>query len=91
MKAAELVAEDGQRDTNCHIIPTTMHIQCTSPGCSDVRGMIAGATTKASTAIGAVTEAQITRILVNEYCLELAAASSCTGGDCVLVIPSALA
>ena len=53
--------------------------------------MMAGATTKASTAIGAVTEAQMARIFVNEYCSELAGASSCAGSDCVLVMPSASA
>jgi hypothetical protein len=34
--------------------------------------MMAGATTQANRPIGAVTEAQIARILVKEYCLELA-------------------
>src|SRR5215218_5496306 len=44
------------------------------PGCRDVRAMIAGATTNARTAIGAVTAAQIPRILAKEYCAELSAA-----------------
>jgi hypothetical protein len=51
--------------------------------------MIAGATTQANTPIGTVTEAQMARILFNEYCLELAGMSSCTGSDCVFVMPSA--
>ncbi len=75
--------------TNCHISPTTMSIQCTSPGWTDVWGMMAGATTQASSAIGAVTEAQMAKIFFSEYCLELAGASSCAGSDCVLVMPSA--
>jgi hypothetical protein len=45
--------------------------------------MMAGATTKTSTAIGAVTAAQIARILVKEYCTESAGASTRAGNDCV--------
>jgi hypothetical protein len=66
-----------------------MSIQCTSPGWSDVWGMIAGATTQASNAIGAVTEAQMAKIFFSEYCLELAGASSCAGTICVFVMSSA--
>ena len=42
---------------------------------------MAGPTTKASTAIGAVTAAQIARILVREYCSEPAGASARAGSD----------
>jgi hypothetical protein len=51
--------------------------------------MIAGATTHASSPIGTVTEAQMARILVKEYCLELAGACSCARSVCVFVMPSA--
>jgi hypothetical protein len=50
---------------------------------------MAGPTTQASSAIGAVTEAQMAKILINEYCFELAGTSSCMGSDCVFVMPSA--
>src|SRR3954462_12046706 len=48
--------------------------------------MMAGPTTQASSAIGAVTEAQMARILIKEYCVELGVLSSCAGSDCVFVI-----
>lgn len=51
--------------------------------------MIAGATTHTSSPIGTVTEAQMARILVKEYCLELAGAFSCAGSVWVFVMPSA--
>jgi hypothetical protein len=51
--------------------------------------MIAGATTKASSAIGAVTEAQMARIFVSEYWLELAGTSRCADSVCVFVMSSA--
>jgi hypothetical protein len=51
--------------------------------------MIAGATTHARRNIGTVTEAQMARILVKEYCLELVGAVSCPGSVCVLVMASA--
>jgi hypothetical protein len=66
-----------------------MSIQCTSPGWIDVWGMMAGATTQASSAIGAVTQAQMAKIFFSVYCLELAGASTGAGSDCVLVMPSA--
>ena len=53
--------------------------------------MIAGATTKASSAIGAVTEAQMARILVKEYCLVSAAPSTRVGNDCVFVMSFSVA
>src|ERR687897_90002 len=73
--------------TNCHIIPTSMAIQCTIPRCRDVWGMIAGATTNVRTAIGTVTEAQMPRIFGKEYCAEFFAAAICAGSDCVVVMP----
>src|SRR5215207_5842237 len=51
--------------------------------------MMAGATTQASTPIGTVTEAQMAKIFVNEYCLELSGAWTCAGSVCVFVMPSA--
>src|SRR5688500_4593082 len=50
-----------------------------------------GATTQASSAIGAVTEAQMAKIFFSEYCLELAGTSSCAGSDCVLVMSFSVA
>ena len=49
--------------------------------------MIAGPTTKASTAIGAVTDAQMPRILVSEYCVACGEAAARTGNDLVSVMP----
>ena len=46
-------------------------------------------TTHANSRMGTVTEAQIARILVKEYCFELAGAFSCAGSDWVFVMPSA--
>jgi hypothetical protein len=71
VQATELVASTASETTNCHIMPTTMSIQCTSPGWSDVCGMMAGPTTQASSAMGTVTEAQMARILIKEYCFAL--------------------
>jgi hypothetical protein len=51
--------------------------------------MMAGPMTHANSAIGPVTEAQMAKILINEYCFELAGTSSCAGTDCVFVMPSA--
>ena len=51
--------------------------------------MIAGATTHARRNIGTVTEAQMAKIFLSEYCLELAGASTGAGSDCVLVMSSA--
>ena len=51
--------------------------------------MIAGATTHASRPIGTVTEAQMAKILVKEYCLVSAAPSTRAGNDCVFVMSSA--
>jgi hypothetical protein len=56
-----------------------------------VWGMMAGATTQASSAIGAVTEAQMAKIFFSEYCLELAGASTWAGSDCVLVMSLSVA
>ena len=53
--------------------------------------MMAGATTQASSAIGAVTEAQMAKIFFSEYCLELAGASTGAGSDCVLVMSLSVA
>lgn len=51
--------------------------------------MIAGATTHTSSPIGTVTEAQMARILVKEYCLEFAGAVRYAGSVWVFVMPSA--
>jgi hypothetical protein len=51
--------------------------------------MMAGATTHASSPIGTVTEAQMAKILVKEYCLVSAAPSTRAGSVCVFVMPSA--
>jgi hypothetical protein len=53
--------------------------------------MMAGATTQASKAIGAVTEAQMAKIFFSEYCLELAGASTGAGSDCVFVMSLSVA
>jgi hypothetical protein len=53
--------------------------------------MMAGVATKANTAIGAVTEAQMAKIFFSEYCLELAGASSCAGSVCVFVMSLSVA
>jgi hypothetical protein len=53
--------------------------------------MRAGPTTQASNAIGAVAAAQMARILVNEYCFELAVTSSPAATDCVFVMSLSLA
>ena len=47
---------------------------------------MAGPTTQASSAMGTVTEAQMARILIKEYCLGLAGASSWAGNDWVFVM-----
>jgi len=51
--------------------------------------MMAGPTTQASTPIGRVTDAQMARILVREYCLVSAASSTRAGNGCVFVISAA--
>ena len=53
--------------------------------------MMAGPTTQASTAIGAVTDAQMARIFFKEYWLELAGASTLAGSDCVFVMSLSVA
>ena len=53
--------------------------------------MMAGATTHASSPIGTVTEAQMARIFVKEYCLVSAAPSTRAGNDCVLVMSLSVA
>jgi len=53
--------------------------------------MMAGPTTQASTAIGAVTEAQMAKILIKEYCWVSAAPSTRAGNDCVLVMSLSVA
>jgi len=50
---------------------------------------MAGPTTQASSAMGTVTEAQMARILIKEYCFGLAGASSWAGNDWVSVRSSA--
>ena len=62
-----------------------------SPGWSDVCGMMAGPTTQASSAMGTVTEAQMARILIKEYCFGLAGASSWAGNDWVSVMSLSVA
>jgi hypothetical protein len=53
--------------------------------------MMAGAATKANSAIGAVTDAQMAKIFFSEYCLELAGASTLAGSDCVFVMSLSVA
>ena len=52
---------------------------------------MAGPTTQASSAMGTVTEAQMARILIKEYCLGLAGVSSWAGNDWVFVMSLSLA
>lgn len=47
---------------------------------------MAGPTTQASSAMGTVTEAQMARILIKDYCLGLAGASRWAGNDWVFVM-----
>ncbi len=48
--------------------------------------MMAGPTTQASTPIGTVTDAQMARIFVKEYCLVSAAPSTRAGNVCVFAM-----
>jgi hypothetical protein len=51
---------------------------------------MAGPTTQANSAIGPVTEAQMAKILINEYCFELAGTWGCTASDWVFVMALSL-
>ena len=86
MQATQLVAQDRERDHELPHHSDDHEHPVHKSGVERCVGDDGRATTQASSAIGAVTEAQMAKIFFSEYCLELAGASTGAGSDCVFVM-----